>query len=111
MSIRLSKNGKRLGRPPKNSNTKTFIINETQIEQPKFELQSDEMIECSLVPLNEYSHMNNEVKRFGRYATSTYNLNKYGKNYSENAFTEDRYLRKNIKPLYIVSGDDIHAAR
>ena len=38
-------------------------------------------------------------------------MNKYEKNSSETAFTEDRYLKARIKPLFIVSGDDINAVR
>jgi orotate phosphoribosyltransferase len=38
-------------------------------------------------------------------------LNKYGKDSSETSFIEDRYLKARIKPLFIVSGDDVNAVR
>ncbi len=78
MTIKLSKNGKRLGRPPKSA-SKTFVIQNTYTA-PELETASEDMIECSFVPINEYSHINTEAKKAGRYAQSTYNLNKFGKN-------------------------------
>jgi len=81
MTIRLSKNGKRMGRPPKNAvitSGQTFVIDQKH-EAPKFELSSEEMIECSLVPINEFSHIKSETQKVGRYAQSTYSLNKFGK--------------------------------
>lgn len=35
-------------------------------------------------------------------------LNKYYKNTSENAMSEDRYLKNKIKPLTILTGDDVY---
>lgn len=35
-------------------------------------------------------------------------LNKYGKNTNKNALIEDRYLKNKIKPLTILTGDDIY---
>jgi hypothetical protein len=95
MTIRLSKNGKRLGRPPKNASAdggQTFVIHQKH-EAPKFELSSEEMIECSLVPINEFSHIKSEVQRVGRYAQSTYSLNKFGKN----GFVVLAYVDANLK--------------
>jgi len=81
MTVKLSKNGKRLGRPPKNKdkNPEVFVVESKPYVAPTFDLSSEEMLECSLVPINEYSHIQSDIKRVGRYAQSTYSLNKYGK--------------------------------
>lgn len=38
-----------------------------------------ESIDCSLLPIDEYSHIPTENKRYGRYAQSTYTLTNFGK--------------------------------
>ncbi len=82
MTVKLSKNGKRLGRPPKDKNKtpEVFVVESKPYVAPTFDLSTEEMLECSLVPINEYSHINNEIKKAGRYAQSTYTLNRFGKN-------------------------------
>ena len=82
MTVRLSKNGKRLGRPPKDKgkNPEVFVTEQKPYVAPEFDLSTEEMIECKLVPINEYSHIQSDIKRAGRYAQSTYTLNKFGKN-------------------------------
>lgn len=83
MTIRLSKNGKRLGRPPKNAEKATstvFTVEPKKYEPPVFDILDDNMIECKFTQINEFSHVKNEITRSGRYAQSTYSLNKYGKN-------------------------------
>lgn len=103
MTIRLSKNGKRIGRPPKSAST--FIISNT-VEEPKFEAPTEDMIECSLVPIYEYSHIPTETQKFGRYAQSTYNVNKFGKNaYVVLAYLQtdlEKYRKEGIEDEQIV---------
>lgn len=79
MSVRLSKNGKRLGRPPKDATkVSTFTITK-KVEKPVFQVQNEEMLECSFVSIPEYSHSTSEDRKCGRYAQSTYSLNNFGK--------------------------------
>ena len=101
MAITLSKNGKRLGRPPKGeTKINTFIV-----DTPKFQV-SEDMIECSFVPINEYSHVHSDNKKFGRYAQSTYCLTKYGKStYVVLAYLQtdlEKYRRDGISDEQIV---------
>lgn len=81
MTVKLSKNGKRLGRPPKDktSNPEVFIVESKPYVAPEFDLSTEEMIECKLIPIDEYSHIQTDTKKAGRYAQSTYSLNKFGK--------------------------------
>lgn len=98
MTVKLSKNGKRLGRPPKNkdkveSNPQTFIVETKPYIAPEFEISSDDMLECGLIPINEYSHVQSDNKKVGRYAQSTYSLSKYGKS----SFVVLAYLKTDVE--------------
>jgi len=85
--IKFSKNGKRLGRPPKNKDSSgtVFIINEPKpVELPK-ELMSEELrkpefgeIECSFVKIPQYSHVKSDDYRDGRYSASPANVRGLG---------------------------------
>lgn len=50
-------------------------------------------IECSLMPIDQYSHTPAEEKRYGRYAQSTYSLSSYGKN----SFVVLAYIETDLK--------------
>ena len=84
--IRLSKNGKRLGRPPKNkeSNGAVFVINEPKpVELPeelKCEPRQPEFgeIECSFIKIPQYSHVKSDEYKDGRYSTSPANVRGLG---------------------------------
>ena len=83
MSPRLSKNGKRLGRPPKNkqpesSGTVFSVVSPEQSVSPKqqqpVEIDPSSMIECELLAMPQYQSMTNPTneKRFGLYSNSMY---------------------------------------
>lgn len=117
--IRLSKNGKRLGRPPKNkeeSSGTVFIINEPKpiqlpvelvIEQEPRKLDFGE-IECSFVKIPQYSHVKSDEYRDGRYSTSPSNVRGLGTKqwvvlaYLKADFQKHRILRKS--DIEIVEG-------
>jgi hypothetical protein len=86
MAIKLSKNGKRLGRPPKNKNNGTVFISQASIEPKKEEIfiepstDSEPVIECDLVPISQFAHMNNGETKSGRYMTSVYSIKGFGQN-------------------------------
>jgi hypothetical protein len=84
MAIKLSKNGKRLGRPPKNKDTGVVFISappkkqeEVFIEPP---VDAESVIECDFVPVGQFSHMPTEEKKAGRYMTSIYSIDGFGRN-------------------------------
>lgn len=79
MAIRLSKNGKRLGRPPKNSGM-VFIsaIPQTRQKEEEVIVNPDDAIECELVSVPQYSHMKSEDLKDGRYMTSIYSIENFG---------------------------------
>ncbi len=115
MAIKLSKNGKRLGRPPKNSQSTgtVFIINEPkpfnaietdivqEIRKPDFG-----EIECSFLNIPQYSFLgiNSELK-CGRYSTSPSNIKGLGTKqwvvlaYIKANFNEHRLLNKSYKEI------------
>ena len=84
MSPRFSKNGKRLGRPPKNKQPEgtVFAINtpitpaaEPVVEEPvKIEVDPNSMIECEFVPISQYGIFTDTSleKKAGRYSSSIY---------------------------------------
>lgn len=78
--MKLSKNGKRLGRPPKDSTGKVFVsaVKITKEEQP-VEIDPNEMIECELLPLQQYSHLQGSETKQGRYMTNFYDVPDFGK--------------------------------
>lgn len=78
---KLSKNGKRLGRPPKNSSGMVFVSAIPKIEQ-KQELPIDpaSMIECDFLTIPQYSHMKSDSYKNGRYMTSVYTIDGFGRN-------------------------------
>ena len=82
MAIRLSKNGKRLGRPPKNAG-KVFIselapvVKKEEVEE-KGEFDSLSMIECELVSIPQYAHDPKTETKSGRYMTSIYSIDGFG---------------------------------
>jgi hypothetical protein len=77
MAIKLSKNGKRLGRPPKNSTGKVFVAT---VAKPKLSaklpdqsvVDPEKMIECELIKVPQYSHLVGTDTKDGRYMTSLY---------------------------------------
>ena len=85
---KLSKNGKRLGRPPKNPQPIAVEISappEPVESLPKEELVFDEqsMIECQFVKIKEYGNMaETENKGFkdGRYSASNFCVDGFGMN-------------------------------
>lgn len=113
--IRLSKNGKRLGRPPKNkeSNGTVFIINEPKPVQLPIELIIEEEprkpdfgeIECSFVKIPQYSHVKSDDLRDGRYSTSPANVRGLGTKqwvvlaYIKAEFDKHRILRKSNEEI------------
>lgn len=117
MSIKLSKNGKRLGRPPKNkeSTGSVFIINEPQPvqlvesdvkEEPRVPDYGE--IECSFLSIPQYSHIKSEELKCGRYSTSPPTIKGLGVKqwvvlaYLKANFHAHRILRKN--DIEIVQG-------
>ena len=114
MNIKLSKNGKRLGRPPKNreSTGSVFVINEPvpvqQIETDvKEEIRKPDFgeVECSFVKIPQYSHIKSEEYRDGRYSTSPSNLRGIGTKqwvvlgYIHANFDLERSLKKSDKDI------------
>jgi hypothetical protein len=81
MTIKLSKNGKRLGRPPKNLTTgKVFISAIPVKKEDKPELiNTEEMIECELLPVQQYSHLQGTETKSGRYMTNYYDVPDFGR--------------------------------
>ena len=82
MAIKLSKNGKRLGRPPKNSSGTVFIspvksVNILKEEKPDI-IDTESMIECELVPIPQFSHLKDSETKHGRYMTSIYSIDGFG---------------------------------
>lgn len=78
MSAKLSKNGKRLGRPPKSG--KVFISAIVQKEVEKVDIVDQaSMMECELIPVQQYSHLIGTETKQGRYMTSYYNIEGFGK--------------------------------
>lgn len=61
---------------PQRKETNRLAIKNIKRPQQKLMLDS---VECSLVPIDQYSHMPSEEKKFGRYAQSTYSLSNFGK--------------------------------
>ncbi len=107
MNIKLSKNGKRLGRPPKNkeSTGTVFIISEPQsvVETDiKEEVRKPDFgeIECSFIRIPQYSHVKSNEYRDGRYSTSPANIRGLGTKqwvvlaYLKANFNEHRVLKK-----------------
>lgn len=79
--VKLSKNGKRLGRPPKNSKGIVFISaipKKEEIAIPP--INSESMIECQLLDIPQYSHMKSDIFKHGRYMTSIYSIDGFGRN-------------------------------
>lgn len=110
MAAKLSKNGKRLGRPPKKeSNGSVFLINEPKpIEQlseltDNIETRKPEFgeIECSFLQIPQYSFLGLDTElKFGRYSTSPPNIKGLGSKqwvilvYLKAPFSQHRVLRK-----------------
>ncbi len=115
MAIRLSKNGKRLGRPPKKQSTgSVFIIDEPKpVDLPTELTESDEVrkleygeIECSFLGIPQYSFLgNNSELKCGRYSTSPPNIKGLGTKqwvvlaYIKCPFNQYRILRKSDKEI------------
>ena len=78
MAPRFSKNGKRLGRPPKSKEAVVFTVNATaQIKEEKVDqlnIDASSMIECEFLPISQHSVITekNTEKRFGAYSGSIY---------------------------------------
>lgn len=82
MAIKLSKNGKRLGRPPKNNSGTVFIsqvktVSIAKEEKPSI-IDTESMIECELLPIPQYSHLKESDTKHGRYMTSIYTVDGFG---------------------------------
>lgn len=84
MAIKLSKNGKRLGRPPKNKTGIVFVSEPPPKKQEEVfiepDLDADSIIECEFVSIPQFSHMPSGETKFGRYMTSVYSIDGFGKN-------------------------------
>jgi len=86
MTVKLSKNGKRLGRPPKNKNSGiVFVSPEPTIKKDEevfVQIPEDasSVIECELKEVSQYFHVPSEEKKHGRYMTSIYSVDGFGKN-------------------------------
>ena len=85
MAIKLSKNGKRLGRPPKNASAgKVFV---TTTAKPKLSakkpdqgvIDPESIIECEFVKVPQYFHVSSEENKDGRYMTSVYSVEDFGR--------------------------------
>ena len=84
MAIKLSKNGKRLGRPPKNSTGKVFV---TDVAKPKLSakpkensyIDPEKMIECELIKIPQYSGLDVNNVKDARYMTSVYPIEGFGR--------------------------------
>jgi len=81
MTVKLSKNGKRLGRPPKSSTGKVFISQNIikPIEEKPEEIDPNSMIECELMQVPQFSFMNSQDVKSGRYMTSIYSIEDFGR--------------------------------
>jgi|694.fasta_scaffold143795_4 hypothetical protein len=84
MAIRLSKNGKRLGRPPKNKNSGVVFVSPVEIKKEETFVEPpadvDSVIECEFMPISQFSHAPTGEKKEGRYMTSIYSIDGFGKN-------------------------------
>ncbi len=81
MTVKLSKNGKRLGRPPKNLSTGKVFISAIPVkkeDKPEI-IDTDEMIECELLPVQQYSHLHGTETKAGRYMTNYYDVPDFGR--------------------------------
>lgn len=105
MSIRLSKNGKRLGRPPKQSSGAVFVIDEPKPVETdaKEEIRKPEYgeIECSFMQIPQYSFLGKDSElKCGRYSTSPPNIKGLGTKqwvilaYIKAPFNQHRFLKK-----------------
>ena len=85
MAIKLSKNGKRLGRPPKNASAgKVFVATATKqkLSAKKTEqivVDPESVIESAFVKIPQYAHIPGESIKDGRYMTSVYSLEDFGR--------------------------------
>lgn len=90
MAPRFSKNGKRLGRPPKNKTPDTgvvFSVNIPSKQEEKSEpvvVDEKTMIPCEFVPITQYSLISDDSapKKLGLYSSSRYH-NIEGLNYDK----------------------------
>jgi hypothetical protein len=84
MAIRLSKNGKRLGRPPKNKSNGTVFITPVELKKEEIYIEpptdADSVIECDFLSIPQFSHCPTEDKKCGRYMISVYSVKDFGKN-------------------------------
>lgn len=85
MAVKLSKNGKRLGRPPKDkSKTGTVFLPEIVKKQEEIFIEpaidAEPGIECEFLSISQFAHMNSEEKKAGRYMTSVYSIKGFGQN-------------------------------
>jgi len=84
MAIKLSKNGKRLGRPPKDKSNGTVFLapiepkkEEVYIQPP---IDAESVIECEFISISQYSHAPTGETKAGRYMTSIYSVDGFGRN-------------------------------
>lgn len=89
MAAKLSKNGKPLGRPPKNKILQPVVSNKITEEKSKsavFVIDNQEEkapvdnfteIECELMPIKSISSIEGEGERYGRYSSSMYSMSKF----------------------------------
>lgn len=80
MTIRLSKNGKRMGRPPKKSSGVVFISASPPIKEESAVVDAESMMECEFLHIPKYSHMPSTDLKQGRYMTSVYTIDGFGRN-------------------------------
>jgi len=84
MTMRLSKNGKRLGRPPKNKDkTGAVFISPPPVKKEEVFIQpsddAESAIECEFMPITQFSHLKTDDKKDGRYMTSIYSIDGFGR--------------------------------
>ena len=82
MAPRFSKNGKRLGRPPKNKDAVVFTVvsrpeAQSEIKEEKIDpsqIDTTSMIECEFVPITQHGLVSKETgeKKHGLYSSSMY---------------------------------------
>jgi hypothetical protein len=84
MTIKLSKNGKRLGRPPKDKSKGVVFVTPTEVKKEEIYIEppadAESVIECEFISIPQFSHAPTGETKAGRYMTSIYSIDGFGKN-------------------------------
>lgn len=112
MAIKLSKNGKRLGRPPKNKDqTGVVFVSEPPKKQEEIFIEPDvdaeSGIECELVAVPQFSHMPTGETKYGRYMTSIYSIDGFGRN----KWVVGCYIKLDLQKYKILKWHDAEIAK